>query len=385
MSARNLVIVESPAKAKTIHKYLGPDFEVIASYGHVRDLVNKDGSVLPDENFAMKWQLGDRSEKNVREIKRAVKSAQTLYLAPDPDREGEAIAWHIQEILSDAKLLDGKSVKRVTFNEITKGAVKEAFEHPRELDDRLIEAYLARRALDYLVGFNLSPVLWRKLPGSRSAGRVQSVALRLICEREAEIEKFITEEYWSIEARLHTPEGAPFTARLTHLAGNKLGKMDIGSEGDALKAAERIRSKKLSVQKIEKKQARRFPCRTIHVTNEGAGHAGQTDRKLAVAGVVAFGAGPGHAGSPHRPAMQSGRQRIAARAAVGGRAHHPANRRRGAMDRVLDRRWQSPARTDRSGRQSLGGGAARLVDRTFPRPGQRHHCRPENRFPMDGQ
>lgn len=260
MSARNLVIVESPAKAKTIHKYLGPDFEVIASYGHVRDLVNKDGSVLPDENFAMKWQLGDRSEKNVREIKRAVKSAQTLYLAPDPDREGEAIAWHIQEILSDAKLLDGKSVKRVTFNEITKGAVKEAFEHPRELDDRLIEAYLARRALDYLVGFNLSPVLWRKLPGSRSAGRVQSVALRLICEREAEIEKFITEEYWSIEARLHTPEGAPFTARLTHLAGNKLGKMDIGSEGDALKAAERIRSKKLSVQKIEKKQARRFPA-----------------------------------------------------------------------------------------------------------------------------
>ena len=194
MSARNLVIVESPAKAKTIHKYLGPDFEVIASYGHVRDLVNKDGSVLPDENFAMKWQLGDRSEKNVREIKRAVKSAQTLYLAPDPDREGEAIAWHIQEILSDAKLLDGKSVKRVTFNEITKGAVKEAFEHPRELDDRLIEAYLARRALDYLVGFNLSPVLWRKLPGSRSAGRVQSVALRLICdepekhrERRAEV------------------------------------------------------------------------------------------------------------------------------------------------------------------------------------------------------
>ncbi|MBK9584541.1 MAG: type I DNA topoisomerase [Alphaproteobacteria bacterium] len=260
MSAPNLVIVESPAKAKTIHKYLGPDFEVIASYGHVRDLVNKDGSVLPDENFKMKWQLGERAEKNVREIKRAVKSAKNLYLAPDPDREGEAIAWHIQEILNDENLLEGKNVKRVTFNEITKSAVQEAFSHPRELDVRLIDAYLARRALDYLVGFNLSPVLWRKLPGSRSAGRVQSVALRLICEREAEIEKFITEEYWSIEARLRTPEGAPFTARLTHLAGNKLDKMDIGTAEQANLAVERIRSKNLSVQKIEKKQARRFPA-----------------------------------------------------------------------------------------------------------------------------
>lgn len=260
MSAPNLVIVESPAKAKTINKYLGPDFEVIASYGHVRDLVNKDGSVLPDENFAMKWQLGDRADKNVREIKRAVKAAKTLYLAPDPDREGEAIAWHIQEILNDENLLAGKTVKRVTFNEITKSAVQEAFNNPRELDIRLIDAYLARRALDYLVGFNLSPVLWRKLPGSRSAGRVQSVALRLICEREAEIEKFIVEEYWSIEVRLRTPEGAPFTARLTHLAGNKLDKMDIGNQADAQKAVDRIRAKTLSVQKIEKKQARRFPA-----------------------------------------------------------------------------------------------------------------------------
>lgn len=260
MSAPNLVIVESPAKAKTINKYLGPDFEVIASYGHVRDLVNKDGSVLPDENFAMKWQLGDRADKNVRDIKRAVKAAKTLYLAPDPDREGEAIAWHIQEILNEDNLLAGKTVKRVTFNEITKSAVQEAFNNPRELDIRLIDAYLARRALDYLVGFNLSPVLWRKLPGSRSAGRVQSVALRLICEREAEIEKFIVEEYWSIEARLRTPEGAPFTARLTHLAGNKLDKMDIGNQADAQKAVDRIRAKTLSVQKIEKKQARRFPA-----------------------------------------------------------------------------------------------------------------------------
>ncbi len=260
MSAENLVIVESPAKAKTINKYLGPEYEVIASYGHVRDLVNKDGSVLPEEDFAMKWQLGDRSDKNVRDIKKAVKSARNLYLAPDPDREGEAIAWHIQEILEGENLLEGKQVHRVTFNQITKAAVQEAFDHPRELDVRLIDAYLARRALDYLVGFNLSPVLWRKLPGSRSAGRVQSVALRLICEREAEIEIFKADEYWSIETRLHTPDGAPFTARLTHLAGNKLGKLDIGSEEAANNAVDRIRNKTLSIQKIEKKQVRRNPA-----------------------------------------------------------------------------------------------------------------------------
>ena len=259
MSAENLVIVESPAKAKTINKYLGPNYEVIASYGHVRDLVNKDGSVLPEDDFAMKWQPGERSDKHIREIKNAVKKAKTLWLAPDPDREGEAIAWHVREILEDADLLAGKDVKRVTFNQITKSAVQDAFNNARELDRPLIEAYLARRALDYLVGFNLSPVLWRKLPGSRSAGRVQSVALRLICERESEIEVFNPQEYWSIEARLHTVEGAPFTARLTHLSGNKLGKLDIGSEGDAQKAEERIRHKNLSIQKIEKKQVRRNP------------------------------------------------------------------------------------------------------------------------------
>jgi DNA topoisomerase I len=260
LSAPNLVIVESPAKAKTIGKYLGPDFEVMASYGHVRDLVNKDGSVLPDDDFAMKWQPGERAEKNIRDIKAAVKKAKTIWLAPDPDREGEAIAWHVQEILKDDDLLKGREVKRVTFNEITKGAVQEAFKHARELDTPLIEAYLARRALDYLVGFNLSPVLWRKLPGSRSAGRVQSVALRLICEREYEIEIFKAQEYWSIEARLHTAEGAPFTARLTHLSGNKLDKLDINNEHDAQKAVERIRNKALSVQKIEKKQMRRNPA-----------------------------------------------------------------------------------------------------------------------------
>jgi DNA topoisomerase-1 len=258
--APNLVIVESPAKAKTINKYLGSDYEVIASYGHVRDLVNKDGSVLPDDDFAMKWELGDRSAKHVSEIKKLAKQSNAVYLATDPDREGEAISWHIKEILSDAGLLDKVALHRVTFNEITKKAIQAAFDEGRDLDKALIEAYLARRALDYLVGFNISPVLWRKLPGSRSAGRVQSVALRLICERETEIELFNPQEYWSIECKLSTPEGAPFTARLTHLAGNKLGKLDIGSAKEAQQAADRIQNKKLSVQVISKKQVRRSPA-----------------------------------------------------------------------------------------------------------------------------
>ncbi len=259
MSAPNIVIVESPAKAKTINKYLGPDYEVMASYGHVRDLPPKDGSVLPDEDFAMTWQPGERSGKHISDIKKAAKKAQAIYLATDPDREGEAISWHIKDLLDEAKLLDTRQLYRVTFNEITQSAVKEAFTHARDLDNHLIEAYLARRALDYLVGFNLSPVLWRKLPGSRSAGRVQSVALRLICEREAEIEAFKADEYWSIEARLKNPDGAPFTGKLTHLAGNKLGKLDIKSEQDAQHAVTRIESKALSVQTIEKKQVRRNP------------------------------------------------------------------------------------------------------------------------------
>ncbi|MGQ0526552.1 MAG: type I DNA topoisomerase [Alphaproteobacteria bacterium] len=259
MSASNVVIVESPAKAKTINKYLGPDYEVIASYGHVRDLVNKDGSVLPDDNFAMRWEIGERADKPIREISKAVKKATSVFLATDPDREGEAISWHVQQILNDEGLLKGKTVQRVTFNEITKKAVQEAFNKGRKLDQPLIEAYMARRALDYLVGFTLSPILWRKLPGSRSAGRVQSVALRIICERETEIEAFRAQEYWSIETRLHTPEGAPFTARLTHLSGNKLDKFDIASAEDAEKAVGRIRLKNLIIQKIEKKQARRNP------------------------------------------------------------------------------------------------------------------------------
>ncbi len=260
MSASNLVIVESPAKAKTINKYLGSDFDVIASYGHVRDLPSKDGSVQPDEDFAMRWEAGERSEKTIRDLKKAAKKAKAVYLATDPDREGEAISWHIKELLNEDKLLDDRQLYRVTFNEITKNAVQEAFDNARDLDTHLIEAYLARRALDYLVGFNISPVLWRKLPGSRSAGRVQSVALRLICEREAEIEAFRAQEYWSIEARLKNPDGVPFTARLTHLAGNKLDKLDIKTQPDAENAVSRIRNKNLSVQLVEKKQVRRNPA-----------------------------------------------------------------------------------------------------------------------------
>lgn len=259
MSATNLVIVESPAKAKTINKYLGGDYKVLASFGHVRDLPSKDGSVLPDENFAMIWAVSDRGKKTMKEIGDAVKQVDNVYLATDPDREGEAISWHVLEILNEKKLLKDKGVKRVTFNEITKKAVQDAFENARELDEPLIQAYLARRALDYLVGFNISPVLWRKLPGSRSAGRVQSVALRLICERESEIEKFKSDEYWTIEARLQTPAGAPFLARLTHLSGNKLDKLDIGSEAAASAAVKRIETKNLAVQKVEKKQVQRKP------------------------------------------------------------------------------------------------------------------------------
>jgi len=181
----HVVVVESPAKAKTINRYLGDEYKVLASYGHVRDLPAKDGSVQPSEDFSMAWEVGDKSEKPLNEIIKALKGADTLYLATDPDREGEAISWHIEQILRERGLLDTVEVKRVVFNEITEGAIKDAFVHPRELNAELVEAYLARRALDYLVGFTLSPVLWRKLPGSRSAGRVQSVALRLICEREA--------------------------------------------------------------------------------------------------------------------------------------------------------------------------------------------------------
>jgi DNA topoisomerase-1 len=255
----DVVVVESPAKAKTIEKYLGGKYRVLASFGHVRDLPPKDGSVRPDEDFAMDWEADERGQRQMKAIAVALKSAKRLYLATDPDREGEAISWHVQDMLQKSGALRGKEVSRITFNEITKRAVQHAIEHPRALDTPLIEAYLARRALDYLVGFNLSPVLWRKLPGSKSAGRVQSVALRLICEREAEIEAFRAREYWTIEAGFTTPEGLPFTARLTHLGGRKLDQFDLPDEAAAQRAKAAVEAGAFSVLSVEKRRVKRNP------------------------------------------------------------------------------------------------------------------------------
>ncbi len=255
----DVVVVESPAKAKTINKYLGDGYTVLASFGHVRDLPPKDGSVLPDDDFAMRWQSDERGQKQVAAIAKALKGAHTLYLATDPDREGEAISWHVRAMLEEKKALKGVEVRRVTFNEITKNAIRTAMAHPRDLDMPLIEAYLARRALDYLVGFTLSPVLWRKLPGSKSAGRVQSVALRLICEREAEIEVFKSREYWTVAATFMTPAGAPFTAKLTHLDGKKLDQFDLATEADAEAARNAVLGGTFSVRTVERKKVRRNP------------------------------------------------------------------------------------------------------------------------------
>ena len=256
----SVVVVESPAKAKTINKYLGSDYTVLASYGHVRDLPAKDGSVRPDEAFSMSWQVADRGAARVNDIAKALKGADTLILATDPDREGEAISWHVLELLKDRGLTKGKTVQRVVFHEITKGAILEAMQHPRDLDQPLIEAYLARRALDYLVGFTLSPVLWRKLPGSRSAGRVQSVALRLICERESEIEIFKPREYWTVDADFKTADGSAFTAHLTHLDGKRLDKFDLNDEASAKRAAAIIEGRDFAVGAVERKQAKRNPA-----------------------------------------------------------------------------------------------------------------------------
>jgi DNA topoisomerase-1 len=255
----DIVVVESPSKAKTINKYLGDGYKVLASFGHVRDLPPKDGSVRPDEDFAMSWEADERGTKHMGEIARALKGAKTLYLATDPDREGEAISWHVRAMLEDKNALKGVNVLRVTFNEITKSAVKTAMAAPRELDQPLIEAYLARRALDYLVGFTLSPVLWRKLPGSRSAGRVQSVSLRLICDREAEIEAFKSREYWTIEAGMATPSGAPFPARLTHYAGKKLEQFDLNDEAKAMQAKAAVQAGNFTVAQVDKKRSKRNP------------------------------------------------------------------------------------------------------------------------------
>ena len=255
----DVVVVESPAKAKTINKYLGGGYTVLASFGHVRDLPPKDGSVRPEEGFAMDWAADDRGDRQVSAIAKALKGADTLYLATDPDREGEAISWHVRAMLEERRALRGVEVHRITFNEITKSAVQYAIAHPRELDQPLIEAYLARRALDYLVGFTLSPVLWRKLPGSKSAGRVQSVALRIICEREAEIEVFKPREYWTVEAHFRTPAGAPFTARLTHLDGKRLDQFDLNTGDLANRAKAAVEADAFSVAAVERKRVKRHP------------------------------------------------------------------------------------------------------------------------------
>jgi DNA topoisomerase-1 len=252
-----LVIVESPAKAKTIEKYLGSDYRVLASYGHVRDLPPKDGSVDPDDGFAMEWENYPDKAKQLKAIADLAKTADRLILATDPDREGEAISWHVQEVLRNRKALP-KEVERVTFNAITKATVTEAMKHPRELDTDLIDAYRARRALDYLVGFTLSPVLWRKLPGAKSAGRVQSVALRIIVDREREIEAFRAQEYWSVVANMEQ-DGTPFVARLTRWNGDKIDRLTIGKEGDALKAKADVESGHFTVQSVETKPAMRNP------------------------------------------------------------------------------------------------------------------------------
>ena len=254
-----VVVVESPAKAKTINKYLGKDYEVLASFGHIRDLPARDGSVDPDADFAMVWELEDRGSKRVADIARAVKGADKLILATDPDREGEAISWHVVETLNQKKALKGVPVERVTFNAITKDAVLEAMRQPRQIDQALVDAYLARRALDYLVGFNLSPVLWRKLPGARSAGRVQSVALRLVCDREREIETFVPREYWSLVALLATGEGATFEARLVGADGKKIARLDIGNGEEAEAFRKALETAAFRVTAVEAKPAKRHP------------------------------------------------------------------------------------------------------------------------------
>ena len=254
-----LVLVESPAKAKTINKYLGKGYEVLASFGHVRDLPAKSGSVDPDHNFRMLWEVDPKAQKRLNDIAKAVKGADKLILATDPDREGEAISWHVLEFLKQKKALDKQPIERVVFNAITKQSVTEAMAHPRAIDQALVDAYLARRALDYLVGFTLSPVLWRKLPGARSAGRVQSVALRLVCDRELEIERFVSKEYWSLVAVLATPRQETFEARLVGADGKKLQRLDIGSGAEAQAFKQTLETAAFSVTGVNAKPVKRHP------------------------------------------------------------------------------------------------------------------------------
>ena len=255
----SLVVVESPAKAKTINKYLGRDYKVLASYGHVRDLPSKDGSVRPDEGFAMDWQTDAASNKRLREITDAAKASDAIFLATDPDREGEAISWHVLDVLKKRRVLKDKPVKRVVFNAITKKAVTDAMAAPRDIDAPLVEAYLARRALDYLVGFNLSPVLWRKLPGARSAGRVQSVALRLVCEREDEIDRFVPQEYWRIVGHMRTAGGEPFVANLASWRGKRVQRLDVKNEEQAREIEAMLKAAAFRVASVEAKPTKRNP------------------------------------------------------------------------------------------------------------------------------
>ena len=256
----NVVVVESPAKAKTINKYLGPGYTVLASFGHVRDLPAKDGSVRPDEDFEMTWEVDSASAKRMKDIADAVKSSDGLILATDPDREGEAISWHVLDVLKKKKVIGDKPVSRVVFNAITKSAVLDAMKNPRDIDGSLVDAYLARRALDYLVGFNLSPVLWRKLPGARSAGRVQSVALRLVCDRESEIERFVSEEYWNLSALLKTPRGDEFEARLVSAEGKRFQARSIGNGEDANNLKALLEGASYRVESVEAKPTKRNPA-----------------------------------------------------------------------------------------------------------------------------
>ncbi|MBN9601449.1 MAG: type I DNA topoisomerase [Afipia felis] len=255
----NLVIVESPAKAKTINKYLGSSYEVLASYGHVRDLPAKNGSVDPEANFQMIWETDPKAAGRLNDIAKALKGADKLILATDPDREGEAISWHVLEVMKQKRALKDQKIERVVFNAITKQSVTEAMQHPRQIDGALVDAYMARRALDYLVGFTLSPVLWRKLPGARSAGRVQSVALRLVCDRELEIEKFVPREYWSLVATLATPRSETFEARLVGADGKKIQRLDIGSGAEAEDFKKALENGTYTVALVEAKPARRNP------------------------------------------------------------------------------------------------------------------------------
>src|SRR5271163_272914 len=255
----NIVIVESPAKAKTINKYLGPSYEVLASFGHVRDLPAKNGSVDPEANFQMIWEVDPKAAGRLNDIAKALRGADRLILATDPDREGEAISWHVLEVLKEKRAIKDQKIERVVFNAITKQSVTEAMKHPRQIDGALVDAYMARRALDYLVGFTLSPVLWRKLPGARSAGRVQSVALRLVCDRELEIEKFVRREYWSLIATLATPQSETFDARLVGADGKKLQRLDIGSGAEAEAFKQALETAAFTVVSVEAKPVKRNP------------------------------------------------------------------------------------------------------------------------------